>query len=166
MYPSVPGFDVPLGKGGCTQKCSVIRSCPGPCNYLLCHSTGFGNVGTSVCALSKQTNNAYISNQNSRGVPKNNTHARTRALTMTSPCIHYHHQCHLQVVTMLLSRDADVNHVDSAGATALDFVMKAKNHTMARLLLSAGADPDHHAARTGTHTIAVHPLPLPFNLHP
>ena len=116
-----------------------------------CHSTGFGNVGTSVCALSKQTNNAYISNQNSRGVPKNNTHARTRALTMTSPCIHYHHQCHLQVVTMLLSRDADVNHVDSAGATALDFVMKAKNHTMARLLLSAGADPDHHAARTGTH---------------
>lgn len=26
MYPSVPGFDVLLGKGGCTQKCSVIRS--------------------------------------------------------------------------------------------------------------------------------------------
>ena len=31
MYPSVPGFDVPLGKGGCTQKCSVIRSCQVPC---------------------------------------------------------------------------------------------------------------------------------------
>ena len=65
MYPSVPGFDVPLGKGGCTQKCSVIRSCQVPCrlkrnscNYLLCHSTGFSNDGTSVCALSKQTNMA------------------------------------------------------------------------------------------------------------
>ena len=63
MYPSVPGFDVPLGKGGCTQKCSVIRSCQvpcclkrGSCNCFLCHSTGFSNDGTSVCALSKQTN--------------------------------------------------------------------------------------------------------------
>ena len=25
-------------------------------NYHLCHSTGFSNDGTSVCALSKQTN--------------------------------------------------------------------------------------------------------------
>ena len=49
---------MPLGKGA-APKSAVLSDLAlkgRSRNYFWCHSTGFGNVGTSASALSKQTN--------------------------------------------------------------------------------------------------------------
>lgn len=56
----IPALRYPRSVLDCAPLCCFLVPqifLLGSRNYLLCHSTGFSNDGTSVCALSNQTNN-------------------------------------------------------------------------------------------------------------